>query len=56
MVVDGRMDPLTRVQHWIAQVAGAVLDQWIYWIAPLVGAGLGWALYKAITTPATDER
>jgi aquaporin Z len=153
MVVDGRMDPLTMVQYWIAQVAGAVLagvtilaasnqeavastatvlgegvepwegflleviftaifvgvilktttsdqlsvtaflgisltlvavhlalvpftgasvnparslgsgvvgdvwtDQWIYWIAPLVGAGVGWALYKAITTPATDDR
>ena len=27
-------------------------DQWIYWIAPLVGSAVGWGLYKAVTTEA----
>ena len=30
-------------------------DQWVYWIAPLVGAVIGWALYKAVTTAAASE-
>lgn len=30
-------------------------DQWVYWIAPLVGAAIGWALYKAVTTAVASE-
>ncbi len=31
-------------------VAGGVWeDQWVYWIAPLIGAVVGWALHKAVT-------
>ena len=31
-------------------VAGGVWDdQWVYWIAPMVGAAVGWAFHKAAT-------
>ena len=31
-------------------VAGGVWeDQWVYWIAPLVGAAVGWGVHKAVT-------
>jgi aquaporin Z len=31
-------------------VAGGVWDdQWVYWIAPLIGAVVGWAVHKAVT-------
>ena len=30
-------------------VAGVWADQWVYWIAPLVGAALGWGIYKLVT-------
>lgn len=32
-----------------AIVAGVWTDQWIYWIAPLVGAALGWGVYRLVT-------
>ena len=32
-----------------AIVAGVWTDQWVYWIAPLVGAALGWGIYKLVT-------
>jgi aquaporin Z len=31
-------------------VGGVWTDQWVYWIAPLVGAALGWGLYKLVTS------
>ena len=31
-----------------AIVAGVWTDQWVYWVAPLVGAALGWGLYKLV--------
>jgi glycerol uptake facilitator-like aquaporin len=30
-------------------VGGVWTDQWVYWIAPLVGAAIGWGLYKLVT-------
>lgn len=30
-------------------VGGVWTDQWLYWIAPLVGAALGWGIYKLVT-------
>jgi len=35
-------------------VGGVWTDQWVYWIAPLVGAALGWALYKLVTSGDTE--
>ena len=35
-------------------VAGVWTDQWVYWIAPLVGAALGWGLYKLVTSGDTE--
>lgn len=32
-----------------AIVGGVWADQWVYWIAPLVGAALGWGIYKLVT-------
>ena len=29
--------------------AGVWIGQWVYWIAPLVGAVVGWGVYKAST-------
>ena len=29
--------------------AGVWIDQWVYWIAPLVGAVVGWGVHKAST-------
>jgi len=31
-------------------VGGVWTDQWVYWIAPLVGAALGWGIYKLVTS------
>jgi len=31
-------------------VGGVWTDQWLYWIAPLAGAALGWGIYKLVTT------
>ncbi|MEN8234772.1 MAG: aquaporin [Actinomycetota bacterium] len=31
-------------------VGGVWTDQWVYWIAPLVGAAVGWGLYKLVTS------
>ncbi len=31
-------------------VGGVWTDQWVYWIAPLIGAALGWGLYKLVTS------
>jgi len=30
-------------------VGGVWADQWVYWIAPMVGAALGWGIYKMVT-------
>lgn len=30
-------------------IGGVWADQWVYWIAPLVGAALGWGVYKLVT-------
>jgi aquaporin Z len=30
-------------------VGGVWADQWVYWVAPLVGAALGWGAYKLVT-------
>ncbi|MEA2010034.1 MAG: aquaporin [Actinomycetota bacterium] len=35
-------------------VGGVWADQWVYWIAPLVGAALGWGLYKLVTSGDTE--
>lgn len=35
-------------------VGGVWTDQWVYWIAPLVGAALGWGLYKLVTSGDTE--
>jgi len=35
-------------------VAGVWTDQWVYWIAPLVGAIIGWGLYKLVTSEETE--
>lgn len=29
-------------------VGGVWTDQWVYWIAPLVGAAVGWGIYKFV--------
>jgi aquaporin Z len=35
-------------------VAGGVwTDQWIYWVAPLVGAVVAWGIHKAVTAEVT---
>lgn len=31
-------------------VGGVWTDQWVYWIAPLVGAAIGWGIYKLVTS------
>ena len=35
-------------------VGGVWADQWVYWIAPLVGAALGWGVYKLVTLGAAE--
>jgi len=35
-------------------VGGVWTDQWVYWVAPLVGAVVGWGAYKAVTTGPED--
>ncbi len=35
-------------------VGGVWTDQWVYWMAPLVGAALGWGLYKLVTSGDTE--
>jgi aquaporin Z len=35
-------------------VGGVWTDQWVYWIAPLVGGVVGWGAYKAVTTGPDD--
>lgn len=35
-------------------VGGVWADQWVYWIAPLVGAALGWGIYKLVTSGAAE--
>jgi glycerol uptake facilitator-like aquaporin len=35
-------------------VGGVWADQWVYWIAPFVGAALGWGLYKLVTSGDTE--
>ena len=35
-------------------VGGVWTDQWVYWIAPLVGAALGWGIYKLVTSGDTE--
>jgi aquaporin Z len=37
-----------------AIVGGVWTDQWVYWIAPLVGAAIGWGLYKLVTLGDTE--
>jgi len=37
-----------------AIVGGVWTDQWVYWIAPLVGAAIGWGLYKLVTSGDTE--
>lgn len=34
-------------------VGGVWTDQWIYWVAPLVGAAIGWVFYKMVSTEDT---
>jgi len=31
-------------------VGGVWTDQWLYWIAPLVGAALSWGIYRLVTS------
>ena len=31
-------------------VAGVWADQWVYWVAPLIGAVVGWGAYKLVTS------
>ena len=31
-------------------VGGVWADQWVYWIAPMVGAALGWGIYRLVTS------
>lgn len=35
-------------------VGGVWEDQWVYWVAPLVGAVVGWGAYRAVTTGPKD--
>lgn len=35
-------------------VGGVWADQWIYWIAPLVGGALGFVLYRAVSAEASS--
>lgn len=35
-------------------VGGVWSDQWVYWIAPLVGAVIGWAIYKYVSADSTE--
>jgi aquaporin Z len=35
-------------------VGGVWTDQWVYWIAPLVGATLGWGIHKLVTAGDTE--
>ena len=35
-------------------VGGVWTDQWVYWIAPFVGAVIGWGLYKLVTSGETE--
>lgn len=35
-------------------VGGVWTDQWVYWIAPLVGAALGWGIHKLVTVGDTE--
>lgn len=35
-----------------ALIAGVWTDQWIYWIAPFIGASLGAVIYQALREPA----
>jgi aquaporin Z len=37
-----------------AIVAGVWNDQWAYWIAPLVGAAVGWGAYKLVTVGGAE--
>jgi len=39
-----------------ALVGNEGADLWIYIIAPLVGAAVGWVLYKAVTTGSEEKR
>lgn len=34
-------------------VGGVWTDQWIYWVAPLVGAAIGWVFYRMVSTEDT---
>jgi len=35
-------------------VGGVWADQWVYWIAPMVGAALGWGIYKLVTSSEAE--
>ena len=35
-------------------VGGVWTDQWVYWVAPLVGAAVGWGVYKLVTSGDTE--
>ncbi|MEN8040729.1 MAG: aquaporin, partial [Actinomycetota bacterium] len=36
-------------------VGGVWADQWIFWIAPLVGAAIGWVIYRYVAASDTAE-
>jgi aquaporin Z len=36
-------------------VGGVWTDQWIYWVAPLVGAVVGFVIYRAVSTNGVTE-
>ncbi len=31
-------------------------DQWIYWVAPLVGAAIGWVIYRYVSSEQSKEQ
>ena len=36
-------------------VGGVWTDQWLYWIAPLVGALVGWLIYRGVSQDTSAE-
>ncbi len=37
-----------------AIVGGVWTDQWVYWLAPLLGGAIGWGIYKLVTGGDTE--
>ena len=36
-------------------VGGVWADQWLYWLAPLVGAAIGWAIYRFVAAESQES-